>query len=381
MSIFLHPLSDETIDSFLMRLAACNGHPPPNIQYLKKTNAAWKSGARPDLRKFVVPGLGGERRMLENALTQSSSFAPFFRPFLERPRLSWDQCASEESDLGYEYCPTIFRFAIRTTPALCPVCTTEDFRQFGLSYWRRNHQIVCNRICNQHRVFLITGCSQCGEAFQRDQLPAETCLDCDQNLVSNALPVNSSSTSDRAFLRIAKCVSDIFDGTITQSLSVEKLASIVESTIVCRTPRFYNNAARQITSTIGQDILSELNLHPGKPPNFGWPAKYLNRSWRYIDPMMELILFGVFGDQLSIDQAWRRGDDAWIRKRADHWRSLDLSILKVTYKADSYEAAAESIGAGEFYLRTTLRSYPGLVKRIGRFRVRRKARIAQRGSR
>ncbi len=37
----------------------------------------------------------------------------------------------------------------------CPVCAKEDIRQFGVTYWHRNHQVSGVEACSDHKVWLI----------------------------------------------------------------------------------------------------------------------------------------------------------------------------------------------------------------------------------
>lgn len=72
----------------------------------------------------------------------------------------------------------------------CPECVDEDVECYGISYYRRNHQLPGVKVCDKHGSYLISRCTNCNfEAKYLHQMPIppvnHRCIRCHEKFESD----------------------------------------------------------------------------------------------------------------------------------------------------------------------------------------------------
>lgn len=367
------PLPDESVESFLVRSKLLN----QTSEYLGSVPTITASARIDPCGRSIVQ----EKIWQLPALVQLNeedrialSYHDFFKPFIEAKKPFGDSGDSARRILFRgggvpKYCAE----EIKVAPAFCPQCTATDIEQRGYSYWRRMHQIRCNLVCAVHRSWLLLACPYCEQPFLFGQLPSQRCRCCGQSLFKT----DSGSGYDEAmadvFFRVALCIELIFSGGIQRSLDIEKMGKHIHSKVPSRIPNTFNNVARRVCNTVDESVLCTLGVHPSVRPNFGWPATYLSGRWYETRPTFDLLLFGVFGYGLHIDEYWCRERPQKMDGRSFQQGKLDYEFLRRLYRAKNWSAAAESMSISLSHASKVYGSYPGLKSRVDGFRKRRDA--------
>lgn len=85
----------------------------------------------------------------------------------------------------------------------CPVCRDCDELQYGMTYWRRLHQLSIVRYCPEHGEKIIKVSVKRGDLHQSFPLPGDISLAVDETSLGNAM-------EEEFWRRVANVVRDIF---------------------------------------------------------------------------------------------------------------------------------------------------------------------------
>jgi hypothetical protein len=148
------------------------------------------------------------RRILEN-----HTVWPFFAYMLPEPmREAW--CKAQES---FERYPSRRFLSQRNIARLlkaryhgCPACIQSDLDNYGVAFWRVQHQLCSIDHCPKHRVALISDCQRCGTfspSFINSTLPSLKCKTCGSQLT--AMQTNEQP---EAYWKVLDLIQYVFEG-------------------------------------------------------------------------------------------------------------------------------------------------------------------------
>lgn len=358
------PLPDESIDSFVLRSSRLGCASPKLLDTLAKDprvriNPYGKSAAhRAVWHAGYLDGLSADEK---DALSYANLYRPFSRP---RSQLR----TGSPSPFSYEYVTKIDVGEIRDGFAQCPFCTQEDIAKLGFSYWRRSRQVNCNRFCLRHNCWTVSACPACGTPFLNNELPELQCSNCFTDYTAALVGKAHIPDDVQPFAQLSVAATGLLSGRIKQPLDLGRIHAIIEDTVKCRTPGCFNNVARSIRHRLGDTFLKQICMHPAEKPNYGWPATYLARAWHRSNPTIELLLFATFGDAARLDRLWSGNigeNEDESRQPAIH---LDNDYLRVLYHSRTWGDAYSVLQREPSAARHHFKCYPGLRKRIQRFR-------------
>ena len=372
-AVYPLPLPDESIESFLVRssrlahVAGTGGFSAASIPSIRIDPFGRSSRQRAVWRSETL-------EHLESSEREALSYYDFFKPFIEA-KLPFGANDKEVAKVLFrgDGVPKYCAEELKNDPAHCVRCTEEDVENRGYSYWRRKHQLRCNRLCLKHRAWTMSACPNCLSPFRFDCLPALECPRCSNDLRDSEHLLGDGGQCMEIFARVAHCVDLIFDGQIRNSLHLERFGMHVQSVVPCRTAGAFNNVARRLRQEVGEDLLRELHIHPAVRPFFGWPASYLSGQWTDARPTFELVLFSTLGIGLREDDYWLRNDESTQRNRHGEFGVLDYKFLRAMYRSRSWSDAADRLSMSREYASKAYGTYPGLKTRIESFRKLRQA--------
>lgn len=148
----LSALPDEMLYSRLVRSVTVSGM--KTEQFLTLLLGSSRASIHPYLTSNLnkIASVSGE---LSHTLLKEQTLFPFFRFYLS----SYSQAINDEaltSHSAYRACQLAnFREHETLTLKYCPICASEDMRNYGLTYWHLNHQIPGIEACHLHSVWLI----------------------------------------------------------------------------------------------------------------------------------------------------------------------------------------------------------------------------------
>lgn len=167
------PLPDELARSHLIRLQRINSIPTPD-QALK--HVAFRHHRAHGSDPVPARRLARVASVCPDKYVQQHTFAPYWMPRLR--------------DTGARLHNSSLHSLAVPAPVLsfCHLCTAEDTRTFGFSYWRRKHQLAGASFCSVHHTAL----SRTRHGAPRTaNLPAEH-----KRRTSDAMPMLTSAQQD-----------------------------------------------------------------------------------------------------------------------------------------------------------------------------------------
>jgi hypothetical protein len=358
------PLKNELLSSYCARIARLN-----NGKRFYRTQIYGKAKAEPANPFFC--GFGHLDKFIKSHGRKADTFfqngiLPFFHPFMPTDRYKYiKQWAYEHAESCGHLVPRSFLKSIRRNPAICPCCLQEDLEEYGFGYLRRQHQIRCNAICEIHHKLLLTHCPRCNTPLITDYIPTQQCSACD-------LDITNFTNSDSSFMnvyepqvRISQAIVDIFRQKIKGNLNIDKFLGI--SNINARPKTILKlGIARSVLRSYDHSFLLSLNLHPGRPPYFGWPGLFLNGTWSGVIPEIELLLYGIHNTISNQSNPWGIVPDCnnqYDLPTSDS-SEFDLRSLKCIFKYSPLENAAKSRGLSKCVLQQFHLRYPTLSDRL-----------------
>lgn len=120
---------------------------------------------------------------IANVLSEHT-LVPYYRSFIkkENRQLLSEKNLSESSD--FKLLPTLQKNIKKAHCwRWCAECASEDYEEYGVTYWHTYHQIPTMLRCYKHNVSLLAKCQSCGfeyKHFQRHWLPPKDreCKEC-----------------------------------------------------------------------------------------------------------------------------------------------------------------------------------------------------------
>jgi len=368
------PLPDEFLISFLIRGERLHGRDSTVSQLALRNHRIWTTPYGHNHHHRRVWDFVKSLRTGASEL-ESLSFLDFFQPF-ERNGYSRRPCRGRR--LSYERVTRRHLGSLKSRLAFCPLCTQEDCEQLGISYWRRTHQVRCNEVCEKHLYLLLDTCPHCDRPFPELELPQPSCRLCGGDLIDTSIHPEKLQEPIEELLRIAVASRLLVTGAVRQSLDLDQVRRVVRQRVRCRVPRRFNNVARFVLERLGRDRLDRLGIHPWKAPTLGWPAIYLSGRWPNASSLIELVLFGLFGDDNHVHSYWTGPGELIAANPHRPALQLDLGFLRNMYRAKSWGEAYENAGLSPSHASNICSAYPGLKQRIEDFRRRRSTRRLRR---
>lgn len=156
-AIFAQPLPDETLTSLIARiyqLQGCRSWHRLYADAFKTDRVCLISGVPSHLSsaaKFLDLGLTGEDLLHRLTLWNAVSA---FMPMEARRRLcAYLLYGYEANSDGMSL--AVLKARLSRPFVLCPACLVDDFREFGIAYWHRSHQLPLATYCWRHGVRVI----------------------------------------------------------------------------------------------------------------------------------------------------------------------------------------------------------------------------------
>lgn len=129
------------------------------------------------------------RNALDSAITgsdlieQHSAFPIYASLLPPESRGLWKaaQLAGESRPWFRYFATPVHGDVFADVPRLCPICLENDREQFGMTYWRVEHQLPSVVSCSSHGGLLHDRCADCGTAFAASgegRLPGASCKSC-----------------------------------------------------------------------------------------------------------------------------------------------------------------------------------------------------------
>ena len=153
-AIFAQPLPDETLTSLIARiyqLQGCRSWHRLYADAFKTDRVCLISGVPSHLAsaaKFLDLGITGEDLLHRLTLWNAVSA---FMPMEARRRLCAYLLYGCEAN-GGGVSLAVLKARLSRPFVLCPACLADDFREFGIAYWHRSHQLPLATYCWRHGV-------------------------------------------------------------------------------------------------------------------------------------------------------------------------------------------------------------------------------------
>lgn len=280
---------------------------------------------------------------------------------------------SRKRKLSYERVTRRHLSNLKQKLSFCPLCVKADHDQLGFSYWRLSHQVRCNELCETHLCWLIDACPHCNQPTLDSQLPQLNCISCGGDFADACQHLDIHDDAVEELARIASASRLLVAGQIRDSLDLDCIRREIRQRVRCRLPGQFNNVARFALERLGHDRLSRLEMHPWMPPTLGWPAIYLGGRWLDASPLIELLLFGLFGSGEDARSYWSGPSEHSTSNPLLPAIQLDMRFLRHLYHADTWGEAYENAGLSAYHAINVCSALPGLKRRINDYRRRRSA--------
>lgn len=158
---FPTPYVDELLYSICARYHQRSGHTSVG-QTMREWFGSRQAAAVVDLPTrlhSILNQLSPQTLHTAMSLIKSHTMFPLYRPFLPKNRVKRIlRMMAGESRTGNVHMTT-GQTASGVLPLkylrFCPVCITDDEREYGEAYWHRNHQVPGVRVCNRHESWLV----------------------------------------------------------------------------------------------------------------------------------------------------------------------------------------------------------------------------------
>lgn len=202
----------------------------------------------------------------------------------------------------------------------CPACLHEDLRAFGMSYWRRVHQLPGVTICAEHRCHLV-GSDIALRASIPVPPPEEVCQghECSCRL---GLPVE---------LAIARWSSDALSGAtaLDECWAGWFRQRAIGLGYVRRNGSVYTELLAQDLETFyGAEALAQLGCGFSSTYTSAWPGRLVRPHMQNIEPLKHVLL-GVFLTQGATPSADPVAHETRARGPEKAWTELDQAAVAV----------------------------------------------------
>jgi hypothetical protein len=159
ISFFPDPYPDEILYSVCARYQDRVRYPnhAATIQQLFGSSSAIATIDLPNRLGYLISVLPPSHHYTADQLIDEHTLLPFYLPFLPKERQSHlreDMKGKETSVIHRRAGIMASRVKQPDWLKFCPVCTQEDRKQFGETYWHRLHQVPGVEVCSIHGIFL-----------------------------------------------------------------------------------------------------------------------------------------------------------------------------------------------------------------------------------
>ena len=226
------PLPDELLGSWLFRIAALNGYSTRGPFLLRlglRGQYHQCDFADATNRAIFLLNAAEQLGISKGAALSTLTTRPYRACFDSREIHPVEFQASRSAAVDAKKFPPSNYFARRNLQ-ICPRCMIDDYRDHGISYIHRSHQLLGTRVCAIHGTALLEKCPSCGVAIR---------------------PANSFSTPRST----CSCGHDLLlvQGNVSNKGAWEKLAAFEhESLSLPAGALSAKNAERLLTELIGR---------------------------------------------------------------------------------------------------------------------------------
>jgi hypothetical protein len=181
----------------------------------------------------------------------------------------------------------------------CPECVISDRREFGETYWHRQHQVPGVEVCTTHELFLNNSCVETCLLPHKGLFPAESSA---QLLEFRSLDANSPE--HRSFLALARdacwLLSESSFGSGWEVLRYGIAELLEEKKFTTSDGKIRGRLlAAAVRSHYGADFLDSLQCFLSKEPTrHSWVQSFISnlmRNKRSSHPLRFLVMFQFFG--------------------------------------------------------------------------------------
>lgn len=189
---------------------------------------------------------------------------------------------------------------------------------------------------------------------------------------------SSSSQKRKSQLRIFGLIQAILAGSIAGNLRSDRFLKELGLNSAHDLP--IQRLSERLASFYGDEFLERWVLHPYSKPCSGWPALYLNESWPYVDPGMELLLAAMLPSDAR-QRVWVQQPARHVRHKRKAVHRLDRSVMRLLLSGKSLKRIAREAGLRIWEICSIWAAYPNLRKRTHATRQRHRNRMLRRRDR
>ena len=208
------PYPDELLGSWLHRLQLHN-HTSLLLQLtgittqLRLDKSEWRDiPKRNPALDHLLKALG----ITYDAVMMKLTTYPYWLRFHSARAFDWRSSGSEPPALILkDRRQTISRvsYLLPNLMRICPICLTEDVKQYGEPYAHRAHLLPFVRVCHKHGVELISRCPRCNQIFRMNSTFIYTRVVCTCDFDLRQTRLSKISQSQRAWEHLARYSADI----------------------------------------------------------------------------------------------------------------------------------------------------------------------------
>lgn len=271
-------------------------------------------------------------------IINNHTFFPYYTAFLspERGAIIRGYMQGDGGDAIYLF-SGITTYSISKTLFLkyCPICITEDIKNYGTSYWHRVHQLPGVEICPQHQVFLIDSWIQ---TTNKKTLHAYYCAP--ENNRDNVVKANLKNREDRHLFKIAQDSKWLLDNPTGGNNALELYQKIREllkyrGWIKSGGKKIYINDLRgEFIRYYSPAFLKGLECYPNDDSHSTWLERLVRKPRVSQHPLRYLLLLHFLGVSVAdfMNNCFSIGDDQavvfspCINKASDHFGQLTARL-------------------------------------------------------
>jgi len=344
---FPTPYPDETFDSLCYRYAERMRYPHKNAlgEDLFGERIEGVSVDVPNQLAYFVAHLPPGSQITAAQLIENHSFLPYYRPFLASE--TYTQVVAQI--MGDQAVPNIlgalskFRKHVPIYLRYCPQCVTADRREYGETYWHRQHQLPGMCVCAEHAVWLEDSPAYAKHGnFSLGPLTAETAC---QRLCISSRTIGTSPTEQRLWR-----LSQNSHWILTQPLNLDAEALFQKYRLALREKGYLNHAGflrrRQFLQDFQEYYSSELLSSLGCEfsshfhRRLTW-VKHLVEQYHPVrfSPLQHLLRIQFLSEEahtffaLSSDERQPFGTGPWpcLNKTCPHYRQPVIGECRIYY--------------------------------------------------
>ncbi len=246
----------------------------------------------------------------------------------------------------------------------CPVCRAHDIANEGYARWRRTHQVRGVLVCPVHACRLIKSCAGCGYCPGEVFAPEADVIGCAHCGIDYLVSQPSGETSSR-WLIFAQFIHALLSDHVPEHEAMSFIV-YVETKAMARFGVHLGGVPsrirREVETTFGTEVLTELNLHTREGASAGWIRWFFARLG-YTDDFRAYALIGavVFD---SIDE-WMSAYTAVSRMPSNKPRvPAEVSVIPLSARLLrdlAWQSDLSSLGYREETLKAVIANVPGLL--------------------